>query len=652
MKKFFANKITIGILGVCVVGGIGYAINSYDIKNIAISAFADDKSEAETTQTLYKEETVERTNIIVGVTETGVTALSNTGVTYDLDVDISDVAVKTGQFVNEGDFIANVVLTDKDDLYDAYVNEKDNYQDQIDNYYDQIETYEKQITSYEKQITSYEKQIVSYQEQYDDYLEDLSVAWKDHEKVLIDAEISKSDASKKLESNLSSTTSLEVSYALEQEELALETAKMERDLQLLYDDYDSLVAELAEGYDETEAIENAEKDLDDINDEITLVEKETAHAYVCDRDNYVNYWEGCSHLDYEHDLTKLATELTSLKSQRAEARLKVAEAVENTADAETVWRTNMQASIDKALLSIEDKEISIKEYELSQTSKSMSTADNYKEAEYTVSTAEATYQSTIMQIDNTIYNSEAKIKGVETSLVKTEESIEEVNEDIEEVYADIADINKDISDIRTDIVDARKDLSSVSMDSIENKIYAPTTGYIVTVSSDGTVKSGTDIVSIGDSNEIEILVSISQEDISDVYIGMETIVVFDAYPDITFRAEIDTISMSPASGMQTTVNYTVTILCDVSQSTEAVIYGGMTGDVTFIQREKNDIIAISNKCVFTDESGKEYVKIKNILGEIETVPVTTGFSDGFDVEIIEGLNDGDIVVIESAVTGQ
>lgn len=645
MKKSIAKKITLGILAVAILGGVGYYVNTSDFN---ISTFAD-TNQTPTTQNLYKEETVELGDIIVGITETGVTALANTSVNYDLDVDISDVAVKTGQFVNEGDFVANVVLTDEDNIYDSYLDEKDGYQDQIDNYYDQIESYEKQITSYEKQIVSYEKQIVSYQEQYEDYLEDLDATWTDHKKVLIDADISKSDALKKLESNLSSTTTLEVSYVLEQEELALERAKMERDLQLLYDAYDELVAELAGGYDETAAIENAEKDLASIDADIVLVEKETTHAYACDRDNYINYWEGCSNLEYEHDLTKLATELASLKSQRIDARLKVVEAVENAAEAETQWRDSMQSSIDKALLSIEDKEISIKEYELSQTSKAMSTADNYKDAEYTVSTAQATYDSTIMQIDNTIYNSEMKIKGIETSLVKTEESIADVYEDIEEVYEDIADVNKDINGIRSDITEARKDMINVSMESIDDKIYAPTTGYIVTVSNEGTVKSGTDIISIGDSNEIEILVSISQEDISNVYIGMDTMVVFDAYPDITFRAEIDTISMSPASGMQTTVNYTVTILCDVSQSSEAVIYGGMTGDVTFIQREKNDILMVSNKCVFIDENGKEYVKIKNSSGEIETISVVTGFSDGFDVEIVQGLKEGDIVIIESAV---
>ena len=130
---------------------------------------------------------------------------------------------------------------------------------------------------------------------------------------------------------------------------------------------------------------------------------------------------------------------------------------------------------------------------------------------------------------------------------------------------------------------------------------------------------------------------------------METNVVLDAYDEIVIPALVDSISITPASGMQSTVNYTVTIVCDISQYEDMVVYEGMTSEVTFIEKQKKEVLTVSNKCII-NESGKQYVKVKNEAGEIEKVAVQTGFSDGFDVEVLEGVQEGDIVIMESAVT--
>ena len=129
---------------------------------------------------------------------------------------------------------------------------------------------------------------------------------------------------------------------------------------------------------------------------------------------------------------------------------------------------------------------------------------------------------------------------------------------------------------------------------------------------------------------------------------METNIIFDAYEETTVPALVDSISIVPATGMQSTVNYTVSILCDITAFQDMVIYEGMTADATFIQKEVSDVLKISNKCIIS-EDGKQYVKIKNELGELEKIQVETGFSDGFDVEVMSGLKEGDVVIIESVV---
>ena len=93
------------------------------------------------------------------------------------------------------------------------------------------------------------------------------------------------------------------------------------------------------------------------------------------------------------------------------------------------------------------------------------------------------------------------------------------------------------------------------------------------------------------------------------------------------------------------VYYTVTVTV---QGDVSGLYEGMTGDVTFVTKEMRQVCYVSNRAVFR-EGTKSFVKVRDEGGNIVKQEVTTGFSDGINVEIITGLSEGDIVLIESKV---
>lgn len=89
---------------------------------------------------------------------------------------------------------------------------------------------------------------------------------------------------------------------------------------------------------------------------------------------------------------------------------------------------------------------------------------------------------------------------------------------------------------------------------------------------------------------------------------------------------------------------TVTVQGDVSG-----LYEGMTGDVTCVTKETKEVTYVSNRAIFRDGT-RSYVKVRDENGNIVEKDVTTGFSDGVNVEITEGLSQGDTVLIESKVS--
>jgi len=94
------------------------------------------------------------------------------------------------------------------------------------------------------------------------------------------------------------------------------------------------------------------------------------------------------------------------------------------------------------------------------------------------------------------------------------------------------------------------------------------------------------------------------------------------------------------------VLYEVTIDFDVPQGYNLKI--GMSAIADIIFEERSNVLLVPNRAITQDSDGNPVVKVM-VDEEIEERPVVTGISDGFDTEIVDGLSEGDMVVIETKV---
>lgn len=211
-------------------------------------------------------------------------------------------------------------------------------------------------------------------------------------------------------------------------------------------------------------------------------------------------------------------------------------------------------------------------------------------------------------------------------------------------------LNNELADAKSQVTTLELEMEAYQSLMNEGQIIATSQGYIMSIEEEGTtIRASSTVVSLAESEKVNLIVSIDQEDISSIKVGMEALVNFDAYKNNSIPAEVATISITPAAGVASSVSYQVTIECDLIPYPELVIFQGMTASITFIQMQKEDVLIVSNKCIINDQ-GKQYVKIINEQQEIEQIQIKTGFSDGFDVEVTEGLNEGDIVIMESVIS--
>ncbi len=183
----------------------------------------------------------------------------------------------------------------------------------------------------------------------------------------------------------------------------------------------------------------------------------------------------------------------------------------------------------------------------------------------------------------------------------------------------------------------------------EGVLTASQDGLVMSVAAtDTALQANTALVSLANDGRVRFSVSIPQEDIVDIEMGMQANVWMDAYENESLSGTVESISLVSSGNMQSSVNYTVVVACDLSALPELTVYEGMTAEVTFVQRQVEDVLLVSNKCIVS-EDGRQIVLRLAADGSIEEVEVQTGFSDGFDVEITGGLSEGDTVLIENVV---
>ena len=179
-------------------------------------------------------------------------------------------------------------------------------------------------------------------------------------------------------------------------------------------------------------------------------------------------------------------------------------------------------------------------------------------------------------------------------------------------------------------------------------IRAQYSGVITDISLEegDSIYTGTVLVTLYDMGEVSMTVTVDEDDMTDISLGSEAVINLTAYPDTTFSATVTEIADAEAdSSGNVTYDVTVTLSGDVSG-----LFQGMTGDITFVTEKTEEVLYVSRRAILT-EGDNTYVKVRGEDGKIRKQQVQTGFTDGTNTEITEGLSEGDTVLIESRVSG-
>lgn len=176
-------------------------------------------------------------------------------------------------------------------------------------------------------------------------------------------------------------------------------------------------------------------------------------------------------------------------------------------------------------------------------------------------------------------------------------------------------------------------------------LYAKEIGVITQVHAAGgeEIIPGKTVITMGQDTKKVIRVKAEQNKITKIIPGQTVELVFSAYPQEIFTGRVTEKSYKAVKD-ETTGETVFEVLIEVDEG-ENELLEGMTCSVQFIQKKIEDVLSLSNKAIQMDEKG-QFVLIKKADGTTEKRRITGGFSDGHKTEILDGLSEGETVVIE------
>jgi len=173
-------------------------------------------------------------------------------------------------------------------------------------------------------------------------------------------------------------------------------------------------------------------------------------------------------------------------------------------------------------------------------------------------------------------------------------------------------------------------------------ILAPLDGTIIlrNVEPGQTISNNDSCFSLSD--RLIVNAQVDETDIAKIRLKQGARIVLDAYPDQTMSAHVEKIAYD-AKTVSNVTTYVVNVLPD---HVPPFMKSGMTANVYFVIESKKNVLLLPSEAVKSrDMSSYVLTKGQQQNGTPAEKTITTGMSDGKQVEIVSGLIEGETILI-------
>jgi multidrug resistance efflux pump len=283
------------------------------------------------------------------------------------------------------------------------------------------------------------------------------------------------------------------------------------------------------------------------------------------------------------------------------------------------------SSLDASVKSVGDAEDALADYQSDFSDNAADFKKVYDKAVKNLAT---------VKMDNAqdIKDAERSIETKKLSLAEAKDNLAELKEPLS--AAEIASAKSQLTSAAVSLERAQGDLENATL-------VAPIDGEVSAMNykvGDTILKDDTDpVASIINKATMFVEVNIEEADINKLSVGQKADAIFDALDGKKMQGEVSFISMTSETSNSGIVTYLVRVLFENQK--DSGVREGMTASIEFTTAGVSDVVYVPVDAV-RNVGGKPSVQLQSG----EWAVVTTGFTDGENVEIMAGIEEGVRVV--------
>ena len=188
-------------------------------------------------------------------------------------------------------------------------------------------------------------------------------------------------------------------------------------------------------------------------------------------------------------------------------------------------------------------------------------------------------------------------------------------------------------------------------------IVAPFGGMVTAVNFDpgDWMNTGAPAIDVADFVSPLFEVNVDETDLGTVKVGEDARILLQTYPGQPIPAKVQSIAKVGSTGSGSVVTYKVKLAISQPESktdsSQPSVLLGMSGTGEIVTEKINDALLVPNRALVVDSTTKGYSVQRLTAGDkVETVPVKLGAISADNAQALEGVKEGDTLVVPTAAS--
>ncbi len=313
-------------------------------------------------------------------------------------------------------------------------------------------------------------------------------------------------------------------------------------------------------------------------------------------------------------------------------------------------------SLEKSMLSLEDlntklnsitsdnSELVLLNNTLARNKESYSKlTEDLKTAKEDLKKAEALYTENVIsksELDKYVTQVNNLSSNLKTAELNLNDASVNYNDKKEQKTQDKQSIERQIKSVNLDIESLNKKIE-------DSKIYSSINGIVTDFPIKELQKTlAGEIITIHGNDSLELTAHVSQQDAILIKEGQQSIVTVDGL-NLSYEGKVSFVSKLAETDKNGSTVPKVEIKIEILNADENLSFG-YEGEAEIIIDSKEDVLVVKNEAI-KKEDDKNYVYLLQ-NNQAKLVYVEMGLSDGYLINILSGVNEGDEVIVNPPVS--